>query len=131
MRLRPALAGYDVVYATVEESNRRDVPDAEFHTFPDANKTTKIAVVRLAIAMRRLVRSVRPSVVITTGAAPGYFALRYGDRIGARTIWVDSIANAHQLSLSGRLVRDIADIWLTQWSDLEQQNGPYYVGSVL
>ena len=43
----------------------------------------------------------RPDVVITTGAAPGYFAVRIGKLLGARVVWVDSIANAEELSLSG------------------------------
>ncbi len=33
----------------------------------------------------------RPDIVITTGAAPGYFCLRLGKLLGARTIWIDSI----------------------------------------
>ena len=36
----------------------------------------------------------RPDVIVTTGAAPGYFALRFGKLLGARTIWIDSMANA-------------------------------------
>ena len=61
---------------------------------------------------------VRPDVVISTGAAPGYFALRFGGLLGARTLWLDSIANAEELSLSGTKASRFADLTLTQWPEL-------------
>jgi UDP-N-acetylglucosamine:LPS N-acetylglucosamine transferase len=73
----------------------------------------------------------RPDVVISTGAAPGYFALRFGKMMGARTIWLDSIANVDRLSRSGRQVRNYADVWLTQWPHLALDEGPHYSGAVL
>lgn len=74
---------------------------------------------------------VRPDVVITTGAAPGVFAIRTGKLLGARTIWIDSMANVEKLSLSGQLVGSHTDLWLTQWKELERKGGPFYKGSVL
>ena len=74
---------------------------------------------------------VRPDAVITTGAAPGYFALRLGRLFGARTIWIDSMANAEELSLSGQKARRHADLWLTQWEHLAKPDGPQFLGSVL
>ena len=131
MRLRPAWEGARAVYATVEPENRRDVGAAEFYTVPDGNITTKFALLRMAWRVWRLVRRVRPDVVITTGAAPGYFALRFAKLRGARTVWVDSIANAEKLSLSGARVARFADVWLTQWPEVAESNGPYFVGNVL
>lgn len=52
----------------------------------------------------------RPDIVISTGAAPGFFALLFGKLLGARTIWIDSIANAEQLSVSGQKVKLFADL---------------------
>jgi hypothetical protein len=73
----------------------------------------------------------RPDVVITTGAAPGYFAIRFGNWLRARTIWVDSVANVDELSLSGRKAGPHADLWLTQWAHLAKPGGPRFTGSVL
>ena len=73
----------------------------------------------------------RPDVVISTGAAPGYFALRLGKLFGARTIWVDSIANAEEMSLSGRLAQRYADLWLTQWPEVAKRDGARYEGRLL
>jgi hypothetical protein len=78
-----------------------------------------------------LLLRVRPDVVISTGAAPGYFALRLGRILGARTVWVDSVANAEELSMSGRMAGKYADLWLTQWEHLAEKGGPMFKGSVL
>jgi UDP-N-acetylglucosamine:LPS N-acetylglucosamine transferase len=72
----------------------------------------------------------RPSVVVSTGAAPGYLAIRMGARIGARTIWIDSVANVEELSLSGRMASAVADLCLTQWPHLAGGR-VRYLGAVL
>ena len=72
----------------------------------------------------------RPDVVVSTGAAPGYLALRCAKLLGARTVWIDSVANVEELSLSGRIASTKADLCLTQWPHLAA--GPVgYEGSVL
>lgn len=73
----------------------------------------------------------RPRVIISTGAAPGYFALRFGKLFGGRTIWVDSMAAEESFSLSGSLAKEYTDLHLTPWSDLATASGPRYEGSVL
>jgi hypothetical protein len=68
---------------------------------------------------------------VSTGAAPGYFALRFGKLLGSRTIWIDSLANVERLSKAGLLAGKYADLWLTQWPELAQPGGPEYAGQVI
>ena len=75
----------------------------------------------LVLQMSWLVLKFRPDVVITTGAAPGLVALQIGKLFGARTVWIDSLANAEKISLSGKLAERYADLWLTQWPHLVEQ----------
>ena len=131
LRLRPAFEGCDVVFATVREGYRMDVDKAEFHVIPDSNRWSNVALLRSAVAIFLLVLRTRPDFVITTGAAPGYFGLRFGKWLGARVAWIDSVANAEELSLSGIKAGSAADLWLTQWQHLASENGPSYMGSVL
>lgn len=131
LRLRPAFEGADVVFATVNEGYRADVGEGEFRVICDGNRSNKLALARSAWSIIRLLLSVRPEVVITTGAAPGYFAVRFGKLLGMRTIWVDSIANAEELSMSGSKAGGCVDLWLTQWAHLATADGPKCFGSVL
>jgi UDP-N-acetylglucosamine:LPS N-acetylglucosamine transferase len=63
----------------------------------------------------------RPDVVISTGAAIGCIACILGKIMGAKIIWIDSITNVERLSLSGRLVRPISNLFLAQWQQFTKQ----------
>jgi hypothetical protein len=132
LRLRPAFEGCDVAYATVMEGYRADLdPGADLHVIPDGNRWSKINLLRAALAVLILLFRLRPDVVVTTGAAPGYFAVRFGKLLGARVVWIDSIANAEELSMSGIKAGTFVDLWLTQWPHLARDGGPKFCGSVL
>lgn len=131
LRLRPAFEGCKVIFATVREGYRIDVGDADFRRIHDANRWNKLALLRSALGVLLLLLRERPDVVISTGAAPGFFAVRFGKLLGARVIWVDSVANAEELSMSGQKAGKFVDLWLTQWPHLTCSNGPKWIGSVL
>ena len=115
----------------LHDSYRDQVAGHNFYVVNDANRLNKIALLKAAGKLAWIVWSEKPDIVISTGAAPGYLALRLGRMIGARTIWLDSIANVEQLSMSGSKIGRFADLWLTQWPHLTRPGGPYYAGSVL
>jgi hypothetical protein len=52
--------------------------------------------------------------------------------LGAKIIWIDSITNVERMSLSGRMVRRIANVCLVQWPELTQKYpNAEYVGTVI
>lgn len=139
-RMAPAWSDCRVSYVSTEAGLRHKLDreaaaagkePVSFHVVPEANRWQRL---RLAWSMARigfLLLRLRPDVIVTTGAAPGYFALRLGHMMGCRTIWVDSIANAEELSLSGQMAGKHADLWLTQWEHLARPEGPRFEGSVI
>ena len=131
MRLRPAFEGTEIHYATVDRSAARMVAPAPVHLYPDANKDTKLRLVMAAIRLAIIVLRVRPHVVVSTGAAGGYLAIRIARLLGARTMFLDSIANTRELSVSARLAQRAADLVLSQWPAVAQAHGAEYRGAVL
>jgi UDP-N-acetylglucosamine:LPS N-acetylglucosamine transferase len=131
LRLRPAFDGCVVSYVCVRRGYGVDVPGCRFFAVNDATRWNKFRLVLLAVRLLVVILRVRPDVVVSTGAAPGYFALRFGKMLGARTVWLDSLANVERLSMTGVLVRKYADRWLTQWPHLAAPSGPYFEGAVL
>lgn len=131
LRLRPAFSGHSVMFVTVRRDYADDVPGHAFRTVNDATGWSYLASLQLLLRMAWIVFLVRPDVVVSTGAAPGYFAIRLGKLLGAKTIWVDSLANVEELSRAGRLAGPHADLWLTQWPDLARAPGPLFGGQVL
>jgi UDP-N-acetylglucosamine:LPS N-acetylglucosamine transferase len=131
MRLRPAFQGQEAIYVTTNRAYAADVPGYELFVVRDANRNEPLNLIRSAFGMFVHVLKIRPDVVISTGAAPGLFGIMLGRLVGARTIWIDSIANAEKLSMSGRIASRIAHITLTQWPHLEGVERPQYEGSIL
>ena len=130
-RLRPLLGELDVAYVSVDRSYGEDVQGRPLHVVRDASRWNKLRLVVQALQVLAVVLRRRPHVVLSTGAAPGCFGVVFGKLLGARTIWIDSLANVERMSLSGRLVRPFSDLWLTQWPHLERSEGPRYAGAVL
>ena len=137
-RLSPAWAGCHVTYVSTDPQlrdgvleDKRDAARVEFYAVKDANRWQKLRLLYSLCQIIWIMVLKRPDVVITTGAAPGFFALRLGRMMGKRTAWIDSIANAETLSLSGQMAGGRCDLWLTQWENLAEPEGPSYSGSVI
>jgi UDP-N-acetylglucosamine:LPS N-acetylglucosamine transferase len=130
-RLLPAFEDCEKIFVTTEAKYQGTVGNNKFLLVPDATRWNKLRVICLALMMLKHILIIRPDVVVSTGAAPGFFALFFGKQLGAKTIWLDSIANVDELSLSGKKVKRYADLWLTQWEHLATPEGPKYEGAVL
>ncbi len=143
-RMRAAWDGCEVSYVTskleykadiLRDARRRGENAPRFFTILAANRWQKFRLVWQLLNIFAILLWVRPDLVISTGAASGYFALRLGKLLGARTIWVDSIANADEMSLSGKKIGPYADLWLTQWEHLARgEHGakvPDFKGAVI
>jgi hypothetical protein len=131
LRLSPAFDGFSVAFLTTNKHCRREVAGHRFYLVNEASRWNKLALLLMALRVMWVILCERPDFVVSTGAAPGYVAVRLGRLIGARTVWVDSMANADELSLSGQRVGRYADLWLTQWPHLAATGGPSYKGAVL
>jgi UDP-N-acetylglucosamine:LPS N-acetylglucosamine transferase len=136
LRVMPAFEGCDLAFVTVQPGYRSEVTalgggESRFYVINDATRWNKFGLMRMGLRLLWIFLKERPAFVISTGAAPGYFALRLGRLMGAKTIWIDSIANVETLSLTGQKVGRFAHLWLTQWPHLAKPGGPQYMGAVL
>ena len=139
-RLMPAFEGCEVHWACTSPDHearlraaagRLGQRVASYTPITDANRWTKLKLVKQMLETVALLIRVRPDVIVTTGASVGYFAIRAGRLLGARTCWIDSIANGDELSLSGVKAGPHADLFLTQWPHLAKPGGPDCRGAVL
>lgn len=131
MLLHPTLAQYDIRFATTEPALAAQHGVAEADVLPDCNQNTPFRAALCALVALWIVLRHRPRVILSTGAAPGFFCLLAGRLIGARTLWIDSVANGEELSLCGKLSKVFAhDCW-TQWEHLAGSHRPTYHGAVL
>lgn len=130
LRLKPAFEGCDMVYISTHDGYRKLVEDSQFYKVTDANRWNKLKLLKMAFEVRKVVMKEKPDLIISTGAAPGLFAILWGRLNGCRTIWLDSIANVEKLSMSGRIVKPFAHLHLTQWEHLAD-NSTLFKGNVI
>ncbi|MFK4751345.1 UDP-N-acetylglucosamine--LPS N-acetylglucosamine transferase [Oceanobacter antarcticus] len=106
-----------------------------FFVVQDCNINEPLNTLRCFFQVLSVVRKVRPDFIVSTGAAPGLLTLLAGKLTGAKTIWIDSLANTKKLSVSGKLAGYFVDLWLTQWPELgasgNGKKGPEYKGQLI
>ena len=133
LKLSDSWNGYDTFCVTTTEVARKRLEQyGKVYVIGECNRNHPIRVVKVLFRCIRIVLRERPDVLISTGAAPGCMVCFLGKITGAKVIWIDSITNVERISLSGRMVRHIADLFLVQWPQLVQNyKGVEYVGAVI
>lgn len=133
LKLVESWNGYDVFSVTTTEVVREKL--AKFgpvYVVGECNRQYPWRVVKVLLRCIGIVFKERPDVVISTGAAVGCILCLLGKMRGAKVIWIDSITNVERISLSGRMVRHVADLFLVQWPDLvNRYKKVEFVGSLI
>lgn len=131
-RLRGAFVGADCQFVSTATGLTAPLGERDVLSVADTARDTVRTLLPTLASLVRIMRRFDPHLVVSTGAAPGALALFVAKLFGARTIWIDSIANSEGLSLSGRLVRPVADLRITQWEHLAERHPSLrYLGQIL
>jgi len=97
-----------------------------------ANRQHPFRVLKMFFQCVRILWKERPNVVVSSGATVGCICCLLVKLMGGKVVWIDSISQPDRLTLSGRIVRYFADLFLVQWPDLEHRyTHVKYVGAVL
>jgi len=133
LKLADSWVGYEAVYVSTVAIIRDDLSRlGKVYIVGECNREHPLRVMLVLMRCISVVLRERPDVVISTGAAAGCMMCFLGKLLGAKVIWVDSITNVERISLSGRLVRPIANLFLVQWPELAARyRGAEYMGEVI
>ncbi|MGN6375855.1 MAG: UDP-N-acetylglucosamine--LPS N-acetylglucosamine transferase [Sphingomonas sp.] len=118
MRLRPAFEGFDVAYVSTFASYAEVVPDHRYYAVPDASRFRLSTFAPVFLRAFLILLKERPAAILTTGSAPMLPFIVLGRLFAAKTIWIDSIANADHMSTSGRVAKRFAHRCLAQWPNV-------------
>lgn len=131
LQLRSAWDGCACVYVTTRDDRIDLLSGQRVVAVQDCHEGQTGRAFRCLAQLVGLALRYRPRTVLTTGALPGLMACIAGRTIGAQVIWIDSVANAAELSKSGRIARRLAHHHFSQWPDVARASGSEYAGSVL
>ena len=130
-RLMPAFEGFEVAFVSTFDHYATEVAGHRYYVVPNASRFALGGFLPGARRALQILWSERPDAVITTGAAPMLVFLLLGRLMGARTLWLDSLANPERMSSSGRIARYIAHQTVSQWPEVAEAEHVAYWGSVL
>ncbi len=130
--LREAWEGRTRAWVTFDKSDARSLLRGEpvAFAFGPTNRNIPNLLRNLGLALR-LVRKLRPKVVVTTGAGVAVPFAWIARLRGARVVYVESFTRIEGPSLSCRLIAPVAARVYAQWPDLaESYRRARYLGNV-
>lgn len=134
-RLRPLFINYNTVFVTSYlNDGQKEISDNSLYNYivKDFSRNSScLDIVNSIWQILHIVLKERPSLIVTTGAAPGVIAIIVGKFLFCKTIWIDSIANYEKISLGGRIASLFTDLILTQWEHLKTGKRIKYMGKII
>lgn len=117
--LRSAWAGLPHVWVTFDKADARSLLCGEEVVFAHGptNRNLRNLMRNLGLA-RRLIRRLRPSVIVSTGAGVAVPFAWLGWLSRVPVVYVESLTRIDALSLSGRMIAPVADRLYVQWPEL-------------
>lgn len=133
LKLSDSWHGCDIFSITTTEVVREKLRKyGKVYVIGECNRQHPLHVAKVLLRAARIVLIEKFDVVISAGAAVGCIVCFLAKLTGAKVVWVDSITNVNRISLSGRLVRYIADLFLVQWPELtDKYKNVEYAGTVI
>lgn len=82
----------------------------------------------LFIQAHRILSKERPDFVITTGALMAFPFCVVAKFMGIKVIYIESFARVYDMSLTGKLVYHMADLFIVQWKEMLKKYPKAIVG---
>ena len=133
-RLMPAFEGRDYFFVTFKSDYSRHLERAYLIDYRLGYIRERLTWLKTIFIAFRILLKERPDVVISTGGGEIAIPFCYiGKLMGAKVIFIETLARVSTRSAAGKLVYRIADLFLVQWETLLKEYGKkaQYWGSVI
>lgn len=119
LSLRRWWSQYDRAWVTFDTpdatSALRDETDVTWAYHPTTRNVTNL--LRNGFLALRTLRRLRPTTVVSTGAAVAFPFFVLAKLFGARTVYIEVYDRVDSPTLTGRLCRPVSDLMLVQWDE--------------
>jgi UDP-N-acetylglucosamine:LPS N-acetylglucosamine transferase len=132
LEMREAWQPFERVWVTFDKSDARSLLQGErvVYAHGPTNRNLPNLARNLALA-RRVLRVVQPSAMVTTGAGVAVPFAWLAWLSGVPVVYVESFTRIDALSLSGRMIRPVAERLYVQWPDaLQAVPGARFAGNL-
>lgn len=122
LKLSKCWNGYNTFFVTTSDVvQEKLLKYGSVYVVGESNRQHPFKLFAVLLRCFKIMLKEKPDVIISTGACVGCITCILAKLRGAKIIWIDSITNVEQLSLSGRIVRPISNLFLTQWQQLSEK----------
>ena len=130
--LREAWQGLSSSWVTLDREDSRSLLRAERVVFAHGPTTRNLPnLIRNLWLASRILSTLRPRTIVTTGAGVAVPFAWLGRLFGARIVYIESFTRIDSPSLSCRMIRPVASAVFVQWPELAPKiHGSRYAGSV-
>lgn len=118
-QLAPVYEKYDYFYFTFSSSIASELQKTtRVRVIPNVIRRKPISIIVGALMSAYFAILERPDVVITTGASVVVFFSIFTKLLGAKLIFLESMAKVEKPTLTARLLYPFADLFIVQWPNL-------------
>jgi UDP-N-acetylglucosamine:LPS N-acetylglucosamine transferase len=132
--LYPIACKYDSALVTENGGQEKTLWGDKTYFVPQINRKQAnfpIAFLKLFIKARKIINKEKPDVIISTGALMTYPFCVIGKKKKAKIIYIESFARIDSASLTGKLMKNKADLFCVQWNEgLEFFPNAEYIGGI-
>ena len=133
-RLMPAFEGKDYFFVTFKSDYSRHLERAYLIEYKLGYIRERLTWLKTIFVALRILLKERPNVVISTGGGEIAIPFCYvGKLLGAKVVFIETLARITTRSGAGKFIYPLADLFLVQWETLLKQYGKkaQYWGSVI
>lgn len=119
--LKPFFQNKDRFWVTFDKEDARSLLEGEkrYPCYYPTNRSLKAFLINLKVAWKVL-RTEKPDLIISTGAAVAVPFFYLGKLLGIKTIYIEIFDRIDKPTLSGRLVYPVADRFVVQWEQMKK-----------
>jgi beta-1,4-N-acetylglucosaminyltransferase len=124
MKLIDAIKEHEYFFITYDSMATRNLDNAYLIKFEDKGMKAKIMLIKTLIFAIRILIKEKPDVIVSTGGGEIAVPFSYiGKILGAKIVYIETLARITMSSSGGKLVYPIADLFLVQWKPLLKKYG--------
>ena len=133
-QLTPLCAEHEVKWLVCKNPVNQSMKGVEF--MPEYRNEKKIAkffdLIRIYFATKKLLKSFKPDVVISTGAGATYLCYYLQKKkMKKKVIFIESFAKRNSPTKTGRRVYKFADAFIVQWEEMKEFYPNAIVGGMI
>ena len=117
--LKPFWEDKDRFWATFDKEDTRTLLAGEkiYPVYYPSNRSIKALIINTVRAFR-ILKTEKPDLIVSAGAAPAVPFFYIGKLMGAKTIFIEAYDRIDKASLTGKLCYRVSDVFIVQWEPM-------------